>query len=111
MREGFLNVSALRAVVKAAIALNQGVGDGGSDASMQFTVSVPGFAAAPWRERAVLFLREVLRYSRRDTALLLRISDGDVDQLLHYARQRSGGTDDGDECAQGSGSPAAAVGS
>jgi hypothetical protein len=84
--------SALRSVVKAAIAYNLTV-TGREDAS-------PSLAAAndddvglslmvlPWPERTVYFLREVLVYSRRDTALLLSISDTNVDQLKSLAKRR-----------------------
>jgi hypothetical protein len=40
----------------------------------------------PWPERAVYLLREVLRYSRRDTALLLGMSDSNIDQLHSWPR-------------------------
>lgn len=36
------------------------------------------------------FLREVLRYSRRNTALLLGMSDADIDQIYELARGRIG---------------------
>jgi len=42
----------------------------------------------PWPERAVYLLREMLRYSRRDTALLLGMSDANVDQLQKFAKRR-----------------------
>jgi hypothetical protein len=42
----------------------------------------------PWPERAVYFLREALRYSRRDTALLLGMSDANIDQLYLFAQKR-----------------------
>jgi DNA-directed RNA polymerase specialized sigma24 family protein len=50
--------------------------------------------ALPWAERAVYYLREVLRYARRDTALLLGISDGEVSLLARAARKRMGHAED-----------------
>jgi hypothetical protein len=43
---------------------------------------------AAWPERAVYFLREALRYSRRDTALLLGMSDANIDQLYLFGQKR-----------------------
>ena len=51
------------------------------------------FKALPLQERVVLFLRDVLDYSRRDVSLLVGISDMQADQLLSLARRRvAGGT-------------------
>jgi DNA-directed RNA polymerase specialized sigma24 family protein len=51
------------------------------------------FKALPLQERAVLFLRDVLDYSRRDVSLLVGISDVQADRLLALARRRlAGGT-------------------
>jgi len=51
------------------------------------------FKALPLQERVVLFLRDVLDYSRRDVSLLLEISDVQADRLLSLARRRlAGGT-------------------
>jgi hypothetical protein len=44
----------------------------------------------PGQERVVLFLREVLEFSRRETSLLLKLSDENVDQLLAFAWKRLG---------------------
>jgi hypothetical protein len=44
--------------------------------------------ALPHRERCVVFLRDVLEYSRRDTALLLSTSDTQVDDLHYFGRNR-----------------------
>lgn len=45
-------------------------------------------AALPRSERCVVFLRDVLGYSRRETALFLSIGDSRVDDLLHLGRNR-----------------------
>ena len=91
--EGFGLVSALRAVVKAAIAHNYQL----LDPQIALTMPVSGndgyegaqsLEALPWAERAAYFLREVLHYSRRNTALLLGISDANVDQLTRLAEKR-----------------------
>lgn len=51
------------------------------------------FKALPIQERVVLFLRDVLDYSRRDVSLLVGISDVQADRLLSLARSRlAGGT-------------------
>jgi hypothetical protein len=51
------------------------------------------FRALPLLERVVLFLRDVLDYSRRDVSLLVGISDVQADRLLSLARRRvAGGT-------------------
>jgi len=84
--------SALRSVVKAAIANNLAV-TGREDTSPSLApvndddVGL-SLMALPWPERTVYFLREVLKYSRRDTALLLGISDMNVDQLTSLAKRR-----------------------
>ena len=49
------------------------------------------FKALPLQERAVLFLRDVLDYSRRDVSLLVGISDVQADRLLSLARSRVAG--------------------
>jgi len=51
------------------------------------------FEVLPLQERMVLFLRDVLDYSRRDVSLLVGISDVQADRLLSLARRRvAGGT-------------------
>ena len=49
---------------------------------------IPHIGMLPWPERAVLFLRGVLRYSCQDTALLLGMSDANIDQLYKFAKKR-----------------------
>jgi hypothetical protein len=44
--------------------------------------------ALPHRERCVVFLRDVLEYSRRETALLLSTGDAQVDDLYYFGRNR-----------------------
>jgi hypothetical protein len=44
--------------------------------------------ALPHRERCVVFLRDVLQYSRRDTALLLSTTDSRVDDSHYFGRNR-----------------------
>ena len=93
--KAFGKVAATRAVVKAAIAHNYT----GID-SWILTASSGSFEeeqlgplpleALPWAERATYFLRDVLHYSRRDCALLLGISDANVDELNRFAAKRMG---------------------
>ena len=93
--KAFGKVAATRAVVKAAIAHNYS----GIDSwiliapSGSFDEEPLGplpLEALPWAERATYFLRDVLHYSRRDCALLLGISDTNVDELNRFARKRMG---------------------
>jgi hypothetical protein len=42
----------------------------------------------PAQERIVHFLRDVLEYSKRDTSLLIGITDAQADKLLSLARRR-----------------------
>jgi DNA-directed RNA polymerase specialized sigma24 family protein len=86
--------SALRAVLKVAIAYNYTL----MDPQSAFASPVPAndgnlaaqiLAALPRYERAVYFLSEILYCSRHDTALLLGISDSNVDQLVEFAKKRN----------------------
>lgn len=93
--EPFGRISALRAVVKAAIAHNYTCVDSWilttSSGPISYEHSGPeSLEALPWAERATYFLCEVLHYSRRDTALLIGISDANVDELNKFARKRMG---------------------
>ena len=94
--EVFAPVCALREVVKAAITHNRdSVAPQGMEQQWDVALkrSRPGplpLEALPWAERAVYFLREVLHYVRRDTALLLGLSDREVDHLTRSAKQRMG---------------------
>jgi Sigma-70, region 4 len=81
--------------VKAAIAINYEA----TDSEIEMTTknaresgSIGGLpiGSLPWPERAVYFLRKILNYSRRDTALLLGLSDANVDQLHCIAEKRIG---------------------
>ena len=94
-RTAFGLVSATRAVVKSAIAYNQRdtdsrVGVASSGPVINVHSGPLPLEALPWAERAVYFLRDVLRYSRRDAAMLLRMSDAEVDQLYRFAGKRMG---------------------
>jgi hypothetical protein len=94
-RMAFGLVSATRAVVKAAIAYNHRdtdspVGVASSGPVINVHSGALPLEALPWAERAVYFLRDVLRYSRRDTALLLGMSDAEVDQLNKFAGKHMG---------------------
>jgi hypothetical protein len=54
---------------------------------------VPGIsqiAALPWSERAVYFLRGILRYSCEETGLLLNLTEVQIDQLYEFAVKRLG---------------------
>lgn len=99
----FAPVCALREVVKAAIARNEDSIEP-QDIEQQWGMALQRWQsgplpleALPWAERAVYFLREVLRYVRRDTALLLGLSDGEVDHLARSAKQRMGYPEDPEE--------------
>lgn len=48
----------------------------------------PSRSSFPSEERIVYFLRDILEYSRRDTSLLVGVSDAQVDRLLSFARRR-----------------------
>jgi hypothetical protein len=85
--------SAIRAVVKASISRNRRAADSTvksaeSDVPKYRFPGIPPIGLLPWSERAVYFLREALRYSRRDTALLLGMSDANIDQLYTFAERR-----------------------
>ena len=93
--KAFAKGAATRAVVKAAIAHNYTGIDSWilTASSGTFEDEHPGLLpleALPWAERATYFLRDVLHYSRRDCALLLGISDTNVDELNRFARKRMG---------------------
>ena len=90
--EVFGPISAVREVIKAAIARND------QECEEQVVISqqqrrhvgpLP-LEALPWAERAVYFLHEVQHYARRDTGLLLGMSDWEVDELKKSARRRMG---------------------
>ena len=92
-------VCALREVIKAAIARNEEYFEQDFEQRPCFALhrrhSGPlPLEALPWAERAVYFLHEVQHYARRDTALLLGMSDGEVDQLKRSARRRMGYPED-----------------
>ena len=98
-QEVFGPASAIREVIKAAIARNQNFVD--QDFEHQASVALPQWhsgplplEALPWAERAVYFLREVLQYALRDTALLLSISDREVCLLARAAKRRMGRLED-----------------
>ena len=91
----FGRACAMRAVVKAVIAHNYiGIDSWivtASSGPVDYENSGPQpLESLPWAERAAYFLRQVLIYSRRDTALLLGISDANVDQLNRFAKRRMG---------------------
>ena len=93
LRDTFGQICAIRAVAKAAIAYKLKNANCASEAESPVTPKhqFPGIqhvGMLPWPERAVYFLREGLRYSRRDTALLLGISDANIDQLHKFAERR-----------------------
>ncbi len=84
---------AVREVVKATIARNQlaekqEIEPAMDEVLLQSCLEPFPLEALPWLERAAYFLREVLHYARRDTALLLGLSDGNVDQLTRFAKKR-----------------------
>lgn len=56
----------------------------------QSSANDPSNSAAdtPVQERLVYFMRDVLKYSTRDTSLLIGITDTQVESLLSFARER-----------------------
>ena len=95
----FAPVCALREVIKAAIARNDE--SSGQDFELQADIALQRWhsgplplEALPWAERAVYFLQEVQHYARRNTALLLGMSDAEVDQLKKSAEKRMGFPED-----------------
>jgi hypothetical protein len=91
--ESFQSVSATRAVVKATLAYNRELAQSQIQEAPQDPVKQQSFRHGPadmlpWLERAVHFLRRVLGYSRRDTALLIGLSDAHIDQLYEAAEKR-----------------------
>lgn len=100
--EVFGPVCALREVIKAAIARNEEYFEqdfeqrAGIALLRRHSGPLP-LEALPWAERAVYFLHEVQHYARRDTALLLGMNDGEVDQLKRSARRRMGYPEDPSE--------------
>jgi len=88
-------VCAVREVIKAAIARNEDCFE--QEFEHNAGIALPRrqsgplpLEALPWAERAVYFLHEVQHYARCDTALLLGMSDGEVDQLNKSARKQMG---------------------
>lgn len=45
-------------------------------------------AEIPARERLVYFMRDILEYSTRDTALLIGMTDAQVEEILSFVRKR-----------------------
>ena len=94
VRETFGPASAIRAVVKTAVAHNCEVPNSRTEGESQDPAKYRSFEGTcggmlPWPERAVYFLRGALPYSRRETALLLGMSDSNIDQLYKLAEERS----------------------
>ena len=87
--EVFGPICAVREVIKAAIARNDEESEETALAPQRLGRPGP-LPSLPWAERAVYFLLEVQHYARRDTGLLLGMSDWDVDQLRASARKRLG---------------------
>jgi len=94
----FAQCSAIRAVVKAGIARNVDIHL--SPLKEQWYVSADDLRSEgrlveelPWPERATFFLSKILSYSRRDCALLLGISDANVDRLVMFAERRMAGAE------------------
>lgn len=92
-RDPFAQVAAIRAVAQAAIAYNRSTANSAIETEIldpwkQRFPLIPNAGMLPWPERAVYFLRGVLRYSCQDTALLLGMSDANIDQLHKFAQKR-----------------------
>ena len=91
--EGFRYRYAIRAVVLAALVIPSleqcpdgfELFDGGPADLVTFECRM---AALPRAERCVVFLRDVLGYTKRETGLLLGMADSQVDDSLHRGRNR-----------------------
>ena len=85
-------ISAVREVIKAAIAQNDQEYEEQAAVSPQprRRLGPLPLEELPWAERAVYFLHEIQHYARRDTGLLLGMSDWEVDQLKKSAKRRMG---------------------
>ena len=86
---------AIHAVIDTAIEHNREMANSPVQGTTPLPVKlrVPGMvqiAMLPWPERAVYFLRGVLRYSCEETGLLLDLSDVQIDQLHKFAAKRLG---------------------
>jgi Sigma-70, region 4. len=86
---------AIRTVIETAIEYNRETANPPLQAKTPSPAKlrVPGIsqiATLPWPERAVYFLRGVLRYSCQETALLLNLSDVQIEQLYKFAAKRIG---------------------
>jgi len=84
---------ALRAVVETTIAHNRETADSSlkDESPGPVKCGFPGssqIGKLPWAERAVYLLHGVLRYSCRETALLLGMSNANIDQLYKFAAKR-----------------------
>ena len=91
--ETFGRVYAVRAVVEVAIACNRENANSPiqGETPGRPTLGFPGssqIAMLPWPERAVYFLHGVLHYSYQEIALLLGMSDANIDQLYKFAAKR-----------------------
>ena len=84
---------AIQAVIDTAIEYNRETANSPLQAKTPPPVKlrVPGIsqiATLPWHERAVYFLRGILRYSCEETGLLLNLSAVQIDQLYKFAAKR-----------------------
>jgi hypothetical protein len=86
---------AIRSVIETAIEYNRENANSRLEATIPpaAKLRVPGLsqiATLPWPDRAVYFLCGVLHYSYRETALLLDLSDIQIDQFYKFAVRRMG---------------------
>ena len=84
---------AIRGVVETVIEFNRESARSPLDAKTLPSpkLRVPGMsqiATLPWAERSVYFLRGVLHYSCQETAVLLGLSDPQIEQLYKFAAKR-----------------------
>ena len=84
---------ALRAVVETTIAHNRETADSSlkDESPGPVKYGFPGssqIGKLPWAERAVYLLHGVLRYSCHETALLLGMSNVNINQLYKFAAKR-----------------------
>ena len=105
LRCDFARNSAIRAVVKASLSYHRRTGalaikaEAAADGPKYRFPGIPLIGILPWPERAVYFLRHALCYSRRDTSLLLGMSDANIDQLHSLAERRLRHGDEASVCS------------
>jgi hypothetical protein len=91
--KAFAQRTAIREVVKATLAHNLAASCSRAEARrcvplIDGNVEASTIGGLPWPERVAYLLHKVLCYSRRDSALLIGISDANLVQLVSIAERR-----------------------